>query len=90
MSERPPQPEMRQPPAPEIETKSGLGRKLEGAERQREEDELREQIAGLEAALSDPDLDDETRAELEELLEPLKDSLSASEAGGDWFKYDNK
>lgn len=68
------------------EEKKTLDRKLEGQERQKEEDELRERVTDLTGALDDPDLDEETREYLQNELDALKDSLEASENGGDWFK----
>lgn len=63
------------------EAHEGRERVLEGEERERFLADQREYITGLEAALADPDLDDETRAELTEQLGALKDSLEAAEAG---------
>lgn len=66
---------------PEMET--GLtGRTVEGKEREEFVDELGEYVAGLEAALADPDLPDEDRADLEEQLAALKDSSEAIKDGG--------
>lgn len=57
-------------------------RVLEGEDRERFLAELSEYAAGIEAALQDPDLSDDDRAELEEQLAGFRDSLEAAEAGG--------
>jgi hypothetical protein len=66
------------PPSPEAEQK---GRTIEGKEKEDFVGELAAYIEGLEAALADPDLDDEMREELEMQLEGLKDSQEAIEDG---------
>jgi len=58
-------------------------RVLEGREREEFIEELRVYVEGLELALLDPDLPDEDRVEFEEQLEGLKDSLEASQEGGE-------
>lgn len=67
---------------PEIECPP-TGRTLEGRERKEFTDCLANVVAGLEAALSDPDLPEEDRRELEEELAGLRDSLEEIEAGRD-------
>lgn len=61
-------------------------RVLEGAEREKFIQETLEYIIGLEAALADPELDDELRAELTEELAGLKDSLEAMQQEGGEIK----
>jgi hypothetical protein len=58
------------------------GRLLEGREKERFSEDLSEFVAGLEAALSDPELPDDERRELEEELAGLRDSLEAIKEGG--------
>ena len=66
------------------EAEAERGRTLEGREREKELEGMREFVAGLEAMLADPDFPDEDKAELQEELDELRDSLEAFEAGGDF------
>lgn len=59
-------------------------RVLEGAEREKMIAELEEFISGLAAALEDPDLPEEDRAEMQAQLDGCQDSLEAARAGGDF------
>jgi len=59
------------------------GRALESGEKEAFARELAEYLTGLEAALADPDLAEEDRAELAEQLEALKDSQQAIAEGGE-------
>lgn len=64
-------------------SEAGLtGRTIEGKEKEEFAVELGEYVAGLEAALADPDLPAEDRAEMEEQLAALKDSQEAVRDGG--------
>jgi len=56
---------------------------LEGEEWEKFSRELTEYISGLEAALVDPDLPEDDRADLEAQLAALKDSQEAIAAGGE-------
>jgi len=58
-------------------------RPLEGEEREKFSRELADYVAGLEAALHDPDLSEEDRTDLEAQLEALKDSRQAISEGGE-------
>lgn len=57
-------------------------RVLEGAEREKFIADLGEYIVGLEAAMTDPDLPEEEKTDLQEQLDGLKDSYEAAQAGG--------
>ncbi len=57
-------------------------RALEGERREKFVRDLNDFIAGLEAALADPDLPEDDRRELAEELAGFKDSQEAIEAGG--------
>ncbi len=59
------------------------GRILEGEEREKFIRDLSDYIDGLESALTDPDLPEEDRAELEEELGGLKDSMEEIQQGGE-------
>ena len=63
-----------------------IERVLEGAEREKFIQETEEYINGLEAALADPDMPEEERAELTEELAGLKDSLEAMQQEGGEIK----
>ncbi len=63
-------------------------RTIEGEEREKFIKELQEYIEGLETALSDPDLPEGERADIEEQLAGLKDSYEQAQAGGE-IKYKN-
>jgi hypothetical protein len=64
------------------EMSEAFERTLIGEERERFIADQRAYVEGLEASLADPDLDEETRGELQEQLEGLKESLAEAEAGG--------
>ena len=56
---------------------------LAGEEREKFSRELTEYVSGLEAALADPDLTEDDRADLQEQLAALKDSQEAIAEGGE-------